>query len=53
MCAVVITRIYSRQSPGVVIGRYTELVEIALSLTYAPLICLMLDLFRLARGWGG
>jgi type VII secretion integral membrane protein EccD len=53
VCALTAARVYSGRSPGAVIGRYTELVEIALVLTYVPLICLVLGLFGLARGWGG
>lgn len=53
VCATVVARVYSGRSPGAVIGRYTELLEIALVVTCVPLICLVLGLFGLVRGWGG
>ena len=44
---------YSTRVPSPYIGRYAELLEVAVVLAVVPVVCAVLGLYGLARGWGG
>lgn len=44
---------HSTGTPSPYLGRYAELSEIVLVLALVPLLCWVLDLYAVVRGWGG
>lgn len=44
---------YSTRVPSPYLGRYAELLEVAVVLAVVPVVCAVLGLYALARGWGG
>ena len=44
---------YSTRVPSPYLGRYAELLEVGVVLAVVPVVCAVLGLYALARGWGG
>jgi len=44
---------YSVRRPSPYLGRYAEIVEIIVTLALIPLVCSVLGLYAVVRGWGG
>jgi len=51
--AVLLGLVYSRRTPGAALSRYAEVLEVLVLLACAPLVCAVLGLFGLVRGFGG